>query len=570
MSAVGRVNQAAASTLEGSRTLNGRLVFTDDLSPEVEIKVRFYAKTFFGGQEYLGSAKTDRTGRFTFHYEWQARCWQRTHEVVVEMIEQRRPFATQGLFCAKNKVAIGTANLSFPANQMENDIGDYHLAYRNIPTDLTVVEKPVPSHMQSPSFFWKLTKAAFPELVKNLLVKLFQTWVTVPQVQKLYDSFGAQYAKRAATPDRLIEELLNEICAVDCEEKEGQVSWKAEWDHLEFDMQDSLPNVIVVAQKEKGDLKLKHIEIQFREDLEPRRIPTGDEKLEWGIFVARSVFALKGEAEVHLAEGHLLPGLAAKAFFKHIKPSNPIFAAAAPHAGQLDFINWIGAQGVIFGKGSVLEISSLSDQSVSRIILDHMKKKADYTKDIPTVPINHQHVRARVSALHYQILLQYFQDLVRGRRQEIVNCKEQIFRWSESMHSKLRDIPKIMASADEFTPQDEERLIRCLAWFVHKTTFLHWSAHSRQQILTDIRTAALAMRKFGLDSTGKLAFGGNMDPVKVNSQLFTARLLLNFEGASLTQNPYGDVDPELIRRIQERKAEYLPYQVDEMTLTTQI
>lgn len=555
-----------------NRGIQGKIKYSDDNLPDVERKVNIFVKDLFGVQHYVGKAKTDNSGFFQFNYNWQENWLSSSHDVVIGIIEKRRPFAEKGLWCAKEEVVVDRINVSLPKTPAFVDIGEKAITYDDIPNNLAEVKKPPITQTQSPYYYWKFFKAAFPEAVKRVCITILQRWLSTAQVQKIYDSFGPAYSKHALTPNNLIFELMNEICAVDYQLIDDQVTWTANWDGLEFDTENSLPNVEVVANKnERGELILQSIAVQFRGDPAPTVIHPGDEKMDWAIYVARSTFALKGEAEVHLAEGHVLPGIPAKAFFKYIKPSNPIFAPVAPHISQLEFINYLGSQGVIFGKGSVLDVSALTDTSIAEVIVNSMLQKSNYLNYAPHEPINNQHYLAMAERKHYELLKGFFIKYVADNRAGIHSHWDQIYNWSEVMSKHLATLPKITNSPSNPTYEDEKKLALLLAWLVNKTTFIHWAAHSRQQLLTDVRCASLGIRNRALDANGGFAASGNTPPIDASQQNFIARFLLNFEGDSFLKNPYGDINQELLALIKQHKDEYVGYSdIDKMHMTTQI
>ena len=139
------------------------------------------------------------------------------------------------------------------------------------------------------------------------------------------------------------------------------------------------------------------------------------------------------------------------------------------------------------------------------------------------------------------------------------------------MHGHLNELPQLTTADSDPTQKDLDNLAKFCAWLVSKTTFLHWAAHSRQQLLADVRQASLAMENKGRDDKGELAPFGNTLAKNASEQLFVARTLLNFDGDSIFKNPYGDVHPKLLALLNEHKAKYEGYaDVEKMFITTQI
>lgn len=558
-----------------NRSIKGVLIFKDDKLVDADAKIFVFRKNFFGGLSFLGSTFSDAGGRFELGYHWDPRFWETSHQLVLAVVERSLPFSSHGFFYSMDDTVVEQISFSFPVDSMHNDIGTYELTYDDIPTDLTKISPPTAN--EQPSYLYRLrfVMAAAPEYLKLLYIKIFNPEVTSPEVQSIYDRFWT-YKKAPLTPENLIHELLNEVCAIDYVEEGQNVTWSANWEGFMFRDNKFYPNIKVIARKGNlptDPLQLDRIEIEVIDRCHKETIYAHDTKnISWAIYLARSVFILKGEAELHLAEGHILPHVVGRAFRKYIKDNNPIFKPVIPHIGQMDFINWIGANGIIFGKGSVLETSSLTALSIAKLIIDRMIKKANYIQDIPRNPLNQHHHFAIGSKIHYEILYDFFKEYIRQNRQDIQKCKHQIYRWSESISSKLPAIPRIMDNPENFDEQAEERLTRCLAWLVHKTTFHHWAIHTRQELLTDIQLASLGFRNYALDGQGQLAPHGNTPPRKAIKQLNTARTLLNFKGDAFLKNPYNNIDPVLLQRIVDNLHRYPKYYTDieEMYMTTQI
>lgn len=557
-----------------NRSIKGILVFKNDRLVNADARIAIYTKNFFGGLTYLGKTITDDEGRFEFNYHWNPHFWQRSHEVVIAVVERSLPFAGQGFFYYTKQTTVEQISRRFPAHSLQNDIGTYELTYRNISDDPTNISPPSANEQPTYYYYFRFFIASLPEILKRKFIQLFQRWMTTERVQWIFDRFW-KYPTPAPTPQNLIHELMNEITAVDYLEEGEFISWKASWEEMEFVDNQSFPTVIVYAKKENdptATLQLDRIEIEMSDGSPKKIVRPTDSNISWAIYLARSAFVLRGEAEIHLAETHILPQIVGRAFKKYIKSDNPIFKPIIPHIGQMDYINWIGANGIVFGKGSVLEISALTEDSVAKMIVNYMKKKADYMQDTPRAPLNPHHYKAMASKAHYDILYDFFTTYIDKHREKLQSFKDQIYRWSECISSKLKAIPKIMENIDTFDARAEERLARCLTWLVHKTTFLHWAAHSRQQMLTDIRSASIGMRNNALDENGNFLPFGNTDPAQATLQVSIARILLNFKGDALLKNPYKDIDPNLLRRIVDNLKRYPAYynDIQEMHMCTEI
>lgn len=557
------------------RSVQGRLFFVDENLPATGYKVTLFTKDFFGFKHYAGEAKTDQDGHFKINYEWKPGLLAENHRFVLGVVERRRPFAEQGFHGLKKLVPLQTIDLTTPVNDRDTDLGRVAAQFAQIPPKITDAMKPEAHHEQPFRWTWKFFKASFPETIKKITIAAFGRFMSISQVQGLYNLFGHKYPLRPLTLDNLIHELQNEICAVDYKVDGDKVTWTANWDVYTFDQVESLPNVVVHAKKADGQLNVEKIEIKYRQDQEPTVVKPGDDNLDWGVYVARSVFALKGEGSSHLGIGHVLPHLIAKSFFKHLRPGNPIFDVAAPHLGQLFHINHLGSKGVIYGKGSVLEASALDEDAVAGVIVSALTENADYTCYSPKEPLSDSHYLAKAQLEYYKKLETFFTNYVENNKDAIKANWHQIFNFSQSMHKRFDKIPPVTTSREAPADGDLKRLAQLLTWVVNLTTFHHWSIHSKQQILTDVRSCSLGMVNRGLDSNGKLDPFGNT-PIKVaDIQNSIARTLLNWDGDPMVENPYGNMNQGLLDLAKEFTGK-LAKEVDfyknakEMTVTTQI
>lgn len=547
----------------------GRLISNDEKRSLPDTKINFFVKDLLGVKYYLGTATSGSKGEFSFRYLWDAG-FRRNHHIVMGIVERKLPFALAGVNF-KEEVVLQKINRTIPAKTAEFDLGDISVSYADISQNINHVKKPLASHQQPLSYYWKLFKAIAPEIPKKAFVSIFGRWLTTAQVQKLYD-IGPAYIKRPNTIENMIDELLNQINAVDPRVDGNQVTWTANWDGLTFDKDYSLPNVTVFTNKnDSGKLILDNIKIKFRNEPKEFIVKADDKNIEWATYVARSTFALKGEAELHLAEGHILPGVIATSFFKYIKPGNPLYSPAQPHLSQVDFINWLGSKGVIFGSGSVLDLSALDDKSIADVIIKSIKEKADWLNYTPPDPLTKDHYHARAEALHFNLLWLFFDRYINDHKDAIIKSWSSIYALSESIHNLIGSIPRLTNNENTPSGSDLSHLAKFMAWLISKTTFVHWAAHSRQQLLTDLSQATLSIENQALDPNGNLHPYGNTSPQNASKQLFFSRLLLNFQGDSFFENPNGDMDQGLLKLFREHIGNFEGYDdIMKMHITTQI
>ncbi len=536
------------------REVSGTLVA--EQNPAGDRKIKFFVSRY-GISHYLGTAKTDQEGNFRFTYKWQPGLLSRVERMIIQVVEERLPFSRQGISCIARDVPIEKFTRTLPIKTLSNSVGILRLSNGSLPEDMTKVPPPLPSHTQSPGYFKKFIAAALPEAAKKVFVSLFGRFLSTEQVQKIYDTLSfSKFEKRAATPDNLIYELLNTVLATKPTRVDNQVVWEANWDTYTLEETNSLPNMKVVADKRAdGTLSLDAIYMKFRDEADFRKV--SDDDMPYAIFMARSIFALKGEAEFHLAEGHILPGIIAQAFFETISPDNPLYKVLQPHLSQLDFINWLGSKGVIFGSGSVLDLSALTPDDVAKVIINSVIQKAAWKEYRIEEPLANNHILAKAEDRFYTVLHQFFSDFIANNHDSITQNWKEVENWSNTFCSHIKGMEPL-TSIDE--------LPHFCAWLVSKTTFLHWAAHSRQQLLTDVGQASLAPQNKGIGP-----FGGTKAQ-DASQQLFVARTLLRFDGDRLLDNPYGDIDEALLALLREHLAEFkgLYEDFEKIFVTTQI
>lgn len=524
--------------------------------------VHLYSHSWREGKKHLGTANLDSSNRFICKYTIPSSV--KSHHISLEIFQRNRPFASQGLHGYHELKPLGKAVIKLDNQPKQTTT----LTDEQIET-LTHVDFPKGISRPSGTHFARLLRAGGPELIKSTWVKISSNGMTAEKVQRIYDCFGAKYPRSEPTVPNLLNDLLNNICAIDYEKEENKIIWRANWDDCQFDQDQSLPNVSVIARKEQDSIIIESIHIQFRGEENQIIIPekSSPEELKWAIYMARSSLSLKGEGEIHLAEGHLLPGIIAHSFLATISKENPLYNATVRYLENLEFINWLGGQGIIFGKGSVIEASALTNHSVAELIIKYMKKKADFINYQPTEPLSNDHHRAVVGKMHYNILLEHFTTFISDHWNEIIPYKKEIFNWSESMNQKLSSIPKIITDPDCFSKEVEgRRLALCLASLINQTTFLHWASHSRQQLLTHLDLASLCPLNKGKGPDGLPAKFGNTPVYVADLQLKIGRILLNFKAHRFVDY----ADPELLKRIDKVRDRYLTFPLKEMFVSTEI
>lgn len=537
---------ALGDRIETNRTLNGRLIYAPE-DPVTDMKIRLLVDG-----EIIGSTRTDNSGEFKLNFKLDPGRFASSFDYSLAVLEKERPFQQHGLNVSTKEVVRQRFDFTRPVDEKDVDAGERTADFNQIPENVTDVMKPPKTHEQSLSWQARLIEAAAPSRIVEEIVKLFHYFMSLECVQGMLNTLGlgGGYKPIQITSDNLIQELLNDVSAVPYEIEDDQVVWMANFDEREFDREESLPNVMVVADQiqdgSKNKLRLNRLEITFRGDEEPTVVRPGDKNFQWAGYVTRGTFAMLGELDNHLAAGHVLPGLIARSFFKYLGENNPLFKVLAPHLGQLWNINYFGSQGVIFGKGSVLEGSALTENGVAEEIVKAMGSRADWRSYKPEEPICDRHYRAQAQVKFFEEVKEFFENYVHDHKEEIKENWSQVYQFSRSFHKRFDQIPPI-ATSNVPTDQEIYDLPHFMAWLFNLTTFHHWSAHARQHVLLDVRNCSLAIEKRALNEKGELDPFGNTSMENLLKQAGTAQTLERFDGDALINNPYGNMDKDLLK-----------------------
>lgn len=543
-------------------------------------KVRVFVKDWFGIPYYVGKGKTDKNGYFKIKYRWTSGMFSFNYRVVVAVVE-RIPFS-ESLKFAKQTISCETIERKASVQQSKIDIGIHKLSVnfrgaasyskeerveRLSPAQikvLTQVQKP--SRIPSPDYLKRFLVAVFPPMIKRVFANF--PGLSAQTAQKIFDTLSQPYERYPNTPEALIDCLLNTVCAVPYKKEGDEVSWTANWDvgpltgeRVDFDKEDSLPNVKVTAVIIDEKVVCQSIEIQFRKEASQKIDPdkVSKNQLEWACYIAKSVFALKGEIEEHLAKGHLLVGIDAEKFFKYIKPENPIFKALAPHLLMVDFINWAGSLGIIFDEGSVLEaLTALMGKSLGEFFVSGIVDRANYLAEedeLVQPSLSDDHHKAKAEKAHLKVLQKYVEEFIEKNEEEIEKYWKEIYQWSKSVNKSCPAIPKITKSKTTPSEQDFERLKARMVRLLFLATIGHGIIHGSQAVLMNIFSASLGLEKKALKEKN-FAHDGNTKTSQAAYQLFIAHALMRFNTNKLIDNREGNIDPDLLKIIDEHRKEY--------------
>jgi len=531
-------------------TVKGKLLYQGTEDPMIKYVVKMYANNQFGFKHLIGTAKTDNTGAFTHHYTWNPSQITSSQYITAEVFKRHYPYKKYGIRGPEALYKVKEFKQAFyhtNTNDTEHNMGTHRLQFKEAPIDITIAKKLYSYEYPKLEYFWRLIKSLLPQIIKSFTAKILLSCLSTEKVQRIFNSFGPQFPKTELDGPSLLNEFLNGLCSDEpVLDAEGNYNWSMNWDGSDLDIPHSMPNLNITYRKDQNNkLFLTKITVKFREDVEPRVIPfnEGFPLEKWAIYHSLSAGALKGEINNHLGT-HLFAGTIANEFDKSISEDNPLCDLVKPFLANIDFINHFGGNGVIFGQDSILGKSALTDDAVGQALINRTKEKADYNIPPPDPIPNENHQRAVLTKEFYNTYLNYFLDFFDQNSEQLESFKSEIFQWSDSLYkhyqrtdSKESYFPPIMSSENQFGPEGKLRLARCLAHLLNEVTYVHWSFHTTQQILTHLDVASLSIRDYGLTKEGIHAPFGNTTPADAIQQLSIAHSLMSFK--SLTIKDYA-------------------------------
>lgn len=577
--------------------LKGRLFFNDvdrqtgQKMPNSSQRMELHTSDLFSRfsrSTCIGKATTNQFGQFEIEYEPPKGCYANNIYFQIKLVDEARPFSSQKLSGANAREERITRiyQITIPKHTCEATV-DLLSEDSDKPFSLTKVPPPSTIQWQSNRYLYHVFKASLPFLAPAGFVSLFGRWMSGAQVQKIYNLLSPKFPTKELTSESLIHCLLNGIGNVGSTQEGNKIRWVANWDQFKFKegREQSIPNIEVEARIENGQCVLERIRLKFRGDMVEEVFEANDPKINRAIYLAFGVFGLKGEAEHHLAEGHLLPRVTSKFFEKYISRENPLFFELRHFCGEIDFIDYLGANefnGLIFGNNGSLSGSPIEDSSnpgdpqkgLAQHLEETVREKADWRVPYPP-PRCEQDSFNYCANVHYKILLDYYTQFVKDNREGLAKYWREIYFLSEAMNQTLPRCPTITKISHD--PQDEDftNLALFLARHVATVTWIHDRVHKSQDDLKNIFRMSVGVRDRALDSEGNFAPDGNTSARDANIQLLVTGALLQFNKYAdrLFRNEVGDIPPAFIDNIERNIHLYKGYseqEVRSMMSTTKI
>lgn len=523
--------------------------------PAVFTKIRIYDNK--SGTKLI-TLFPDGEGNFSFNFEASEKSfWKSDNRTFrADVVHFRAPFAKEnGLFAYWNaKQVVSSHEIKVPRDKdSETQIfipvhQDHFDQTSKIPT------QDIPHF----SYICEFLNKIVPEVVQSGLEKVIEKILGIAgkflsgiQAQELLQKMGFVCPPPIPnTVERLIELLLNSVAAATPKIEGDKAIWECNWDRFDKDIEKSLANVrIVVALDPERKQKpvFEKITLHFSGENEFEEYDAYSEGIERAVYLALSAFITQGEGKRHLGIGHLVTGLFANEFRKCIPKTHPLYNLLDPHFEGVNFINYLGSKGIIFGDKSILELGALTSDSLNQLIIEGMVDGINWATYSPPKPVAGPeiHYLAHGEKETYQGLLKVFGKIINDKWAELSKPDNwsHLWLWSSRIRYHFRSFPEFILGEKEPVAGDKERLVKFLAYTL-TLIYIHYMAHSSQTALTNILSSSLGVRNKALTVDGKFAPDGNTDSYTTVKQLFIANFLMAFEAKKMIEEN-NNVHPEI-------------------------
>ncbi|MFT4553116.1 MAG: hypothetical protein ACI9S8_001752 [Chlamydiales bacterium] len=556
--------------------------------PMTHQKVKVFSQHCFG-RNSLGSFHTDREGNFDFKYRRFRLRMDRNDSLIFRVIEETLDLKSGCLPCCQKTIerAVHETILIKPASTrhynagtVEAELYEYQPGFPDLLQPDNADHRP---QQWPPAYHATLVKAGWDEKVKDLLVGLGGSRVSVSDLEKLY---GVYNPELQLTPETTVELLLNGIypCNFLNGDHPGEYVVDINWDRYQLDSgpRPELPNVSLRMDKTNDKLNIQNITVQFRGE-EAETFQINGPNFDKALYLFNSMALVKGEIVSHLGLGHLYSGQAAMAVFRTLN-ENPLENLLKPHLRGVLEINRMGATD-IFGPEGILNVSGLSVDGILESLKDVLAGTC-YSNFTPRVPVCEDHRFAKAENLYWDVVGRVVDRFFGENETGIQDNWHEIFYLSKTLveHSlpyapwerkdfqawndpreiddpshpgrvmfenELRAIRPITSSSSSPQEGDMERLKQFTRHALFMVTFWHWAVHSTQgKWGTNLKIAALAPRK-----PVDMPYGG-VQVKDANHQLKVAHVFAGFERGFLLNNPHGDIYPPMMQELQKKKADF--------------
>lgn len=463
------------------------------------------------------------------------------------------------------------------------------------------------------SYTLRVLKATLPAKIQGAIENLKEKFDffgthTVASCQK---SFGVE--STPLTVENTWKLMLNGICPLYLKKEGDLLAADICWDRYSFDKELALPNVkaLFKVEGDKGILQEIHLDFVKRGDAmssedfvsNKRVYKPGDEDFEEGLRALNSTLHVYGQTVYHLGIGHVYGSFVAQSAFDFLQ--NTVFGnLILPHTHLIRKISNELGKTAIFGEEGILNVSSLSVDSISHMIADALGALDPFSFE-PREPITKNHVFSKVQKVHYKNVREAVKEFFDTNWGSIVKEWKQIHAFFDRLHKKsvpyrpweggedlsvFQDANEIGGKADNTLPartkskesdakvrsfrpiavdpsgpkgNDREMMERFTADYIHHVTLWHSWLHRSQYTDTAFSPSPMDLNfaPITLGPMGKGPFGGITEKEAI-AELTIADTFRRFNTRAYALVKDETVYPGLLKRIEATADEYLAYGID--------
>lgn len=458
------------------------------------------------------------------------------------------------------------------------------------------------------SYTLRVVKAALPAKIKGAVESLkekldFFGTHTVESCQK---SFGVE--STPLTAENTWKLILNGICPIYLKKEGEYLVADIVWDRYAFDKEMALPNVKAYFKLEGERGVLREIRVEFQSKIEvgssevldsvTRVYRPGDSDFEEGLRILNSTLHVYGQTVFHLGIGHVYGSFVAQAAYDYLQ--NTVFGELIlPHTHLIRKISNELGKTAIFGEEGILNVSSLSVDSISHRIADTLGALDPFSFR-PRAPLTGQHAFSKAQNVHYRNVEEAVREFFDHNWGAIVKEWKMIHAFFDRLHKKsvpyrpweglddlsvFQDSAEIGGRVEPYLPErtkakesdgevrsfrpiavdpagpkavDREMMERFTVDYIHHVTLWHSWLHRSQYTDTPFSPSVMDLNfaPITLGAYGKGAYGGVTEGEAIQ-QLTIADTFRRFNTRA-----YALVDDErvytgLVKRIQATADAYL-------------
>lgn len=447
---------------------------------------------------------------------------------------------------------------------------------------------------------WPYTKNLVFASASKVLKQIYYIANPFETTADVQSCFGAGDPSLKVSAETTIDMLLNGIFPCYFKKMEGgKLKLDINWDEYDKDIEPILPNAsLILTKTTEGKLDIESVTLEVNG--QKKTYLKDDPLFEHALYIFNCCAVVKGEVFSHLGTGHLWTEQVAMAAYRSLSNS-PIAKLLLPHLKGVVEINRMG-KSAIFGKEGILNVSGLTETGI-RQALDHVLGAMDYATFKPRAPMekeNHPHAQAA------QVIWSAFSDVVSKfvdeNLPEIKKNWNEIFLLSKNLvenskahrpmddewnrnvwhdqneidditvpgrvehNGEIKAIRPITTSFVGPEERDIERLKQFVSYSIFIATYWHWSVHtSQKKWMTNLEIASLAPRQLP-ESKDWDKFAG-LHPDDARNQLAIAKILTDFQTASLYENEFDDIHQGFLGALRDNLHKLEPIVPDILQMT---